>query len=180
MSDEARIRLLAVDGDLSAAATAMLELYGGELLGYLHATARADDLANEAYAELCEDMWRGLPAFRWESSLRTWLYTLARNALNQLRRGGKRTVALSAAPEVAAVARTQTQQFRRTDVKDAIRELRAELDPDEHELILLRVDRDLAWNDIAEILGGDAATLRKRFERAKARLKKLAKERGLV
>jgi len=42
------------------------------------------------------------------------------------------------------------------------------------------------WRDIARILGGDdnldarAAVLRKRFERAKERLKKLAIERGLI
>jgi hypothetical protein len=43
----------------------------------------------------------------------------------------------------------------------------------------------MTWKDIARILGGDddldtrAAALRKRFERAKQRLKKLAIERGL-
>ena len=44
----------------------------------------------------------------------------------------------------------------------------------------------LAWKDIARIMGGDddvdsrAATLRKRFERAKERLKKLAIAHGLI
>jgi RNA polymerase sigma-70 factor (ECF subfamily) len=64
--------------------------------------------------------------------------------------------------------------------------LREQLDPEEHELLLLRLDRGLAWKDIARILGGDddvdarASALRKRFERAKQRLKKLAIEHGLI
>jgi hypothetical protein len=52
--------------------------------------------------------------------------------------------------------------------------------------LLLRLDRGLPWKDIARILGGTgdldvrAAALRKRFERARERLKKLAIERGLI
>jgi RNA polymerase sigma-70 factor (ECF subfamily) len=180
VADEAAIRDRCAAGDFAAAATAALELYGSELLGYLHATAREPDLANEAYAELGEDFWRALPKFRWGSSLRTWLYTLARNALGQLRRRRKRTVPLSLAPELAAVVRTHTLEFQRTDVKDEFRVLREALDPDEHELLLLRLDRDLPWKDIAAIIGGEPAALRKRFERAKERLKKLAIDRGII
>jgi RNA polymerase sigma-70 factor (ECF subfamily) len=131
-----------------------------------------------------------LPSFRWQSSLRSWLYTLARNALNQLRRDprrrGARNLPLSIAPELEEVARTVTLEIQRTEVKDAFRELRAELDPEEHELLLLRLDRELSWKEIARIVGGEddvdarAATLRKRFERAKERLKKLALDRGLI
>lgn len=161
-----------------------------ELLGFLRAIAGDPDLAAEAFAELGEDVWRGLAGFRWQSSLRSWLYTLARNALARLRRDPRRRAArnlpLSIAPELAAVVRTATREIQRTEVKDGFRALRDELDPEEHEILLLRLDRDLAWKDIARILGGDAdvdaraAVLRKRFERAKQRLKTLAIERGLI
>lgn len=193
MADESAIRALHEAGELAAAATAALELYGSELLSFLHANARDPELAAEAYAELAEDLWRGLPGFRWQSSLRTWLYMLTRNALGQLRRTPghrRRTTPLSLAPEIAAVMRTHTHEFQRTDVKDAFRVLREQLDPEEHELILLRLDRNLAWRDIAQIFGDgklsdaelttQAAALRKRFERAKERLKKLAIEQGLL
>lgn len=171
------------------ATTAAIQLYGVELLSFLRALAHDQDLAAEAFAELGEDVWKGLPRFRWESSLRSWLYQLARNALAQLRRDprrrAERNLPLSLAPEMAAAVRTVTRDIQRTDVKDELRVLREQLDPDEHELLLLRLDRGLAWKDIARILGGDddldarAAALRKRFERAKTRLKKLAIEHGL-
>lgn len=187
---ESAIRAACEAGDHAAAATEAIQLYGIELLGFLRAIANDNDLAAEAFAELGEDMWKGLPKFRWESSLRSWLYTLARNALNQLRRDPRRrkerNVPLSNAPEVAAAVRTVTRDIQRTEVKDEFRILREQLDPEEHELLLLRLDRQLAWKDIARIMGGDddvdsrAATLRKRFERAKERLKKLAIERGLI
>lgn len=187
---EAPLRAAAERGDWEHAVTSALRLYGTELLSFLQAVAKNDDLAAEAFAELSEDLWRGLPSFRWSSSLRSWLYTLARNALNQLRRDprrrAERNLPLSIAPEVEGVLRTATRDIQRTEVKDAFRELREELHPEEHELLLLRLDRELSWKDIARITGGDAdvdaraASLRKRFERAKERLKKLALDRGLI
>lgn len=189
-ASERAIRALCEAGDHAAATTAALRAYGVELLGFLRALAGDHDLAAEAFAELGEDVWKGLPKFRWASSLRSWLYALARNALAQLRRDPRRrrerNLPLSIAPEMAGVVRTITREIQRTEVKDGFRLLREQLDPEEHEILLLRLDRDMAWKDIARILGGDgdldarAAALRKRFERAKQRLKKLAVERGLI
>jgi RNA polymerase sigma-70 factor, ECF subfamily len=187
---EPAIRALCKAGSYAEAATAALQRYGVELLGFLRALAGDDDLAGDAFGELGEDIWRGLPGFRWESSLRSWLYTLARHALAQLRRDPRlrrdRNLPLSAAHEMEAVVRTVTRDIQRTEVKDEFRVLREQLDPEEHELLLLRLDRGLPWKDIARILGGTgdldarAAALRKRFERARERLKKLAIERGLI
>jgi RNA polymerase sigma-70 factor (ECF subfamily) len=188
-ASERAIRALCHAGAHPEATTAALRMYGVELLGFLRALANNHDLAAEAFAELGVDVWKGLPRFRWESSLRSWLYTLARHALGQLRRDPRRRIdrnlPLSLAPEMAAVVRTVTLEIQRTEVKDELRVLREQLDPEEHELLLLRLDRGLAWKDIARILGGDdqldarAAALRKRFERAKERLKKLAIDHGL-
>lgn len=187
---ERDIRALCEAAAYPEATTGALRLYGVELLSFLRALANHHDLAAEAFAELGEDLWKGLPRFRWESSLRSWMYALARNALAQLRRDPRRrmdrNLPLSIAPEMAAVVRTATVQIQRTEVKDEFRVLREQLDPEEHEILLLRLDRGLAWKDIARILGGPdnldarAAALRKRFERAKERLKKLAIEHGLI
>jgi RNA polymerase sigma-70 factor (ECF subfamily) len=189
-ASERAIRALCEAGSYGEATTAALQRYGVELLGFLRAVASDHDVAADAFGELGEDVWKGLPRFRWESSLRSWLYSLARNALAQLRRDPRRrrdrNLPLSVAPEMAAVVRTITREIQRTEVKDEFRVLREQLDPEEHELLLLRLDRGLAWKDIARILGGTgdldarAAALRKRFERARQRLKKLAIEHGLI
>ena len=67
-------------------------------------------------------------------------------------------------------------------------EIRKQLDPDDQTLLVLRVDRDLAWRDIAIVMLGEAAVdaevtkkaaaLRKQFERVKERLRELAAESG--
>ena len=50
---------------------------------------------------------------------------------------------------------------------------------------MLRIDQQLSWSEVAEVMAAegttvDPATLMKRFERIKARLGELARERGLL
>jgi RNA polymerase sigma-70 factor (ECF subfamily) len=187
---EARIREAATAGDLQRAATEALQLYGSELFGYLCNVARDEDLASDAFGATCERMWKGLAAFRWESSLRSWLYTIARNAMSTLRahpsRRPERNASVSELDDLAHKIRTQTLPIHRTEVREGIRALREELSPEDSELVLLRIDRKMSWRDIARVVheGADpdkhTAALRKRFERAKEHLRRLATQRGLV
>ncbi|MCX4242729.1 RNA polymerase sigma factor [Paraliomyxa miuraensis] len=195
---EEQIRGLCEAGQWGPAATTALRGYGPEVLGYLSAMCRTETDAAEVFSSFCEDLWKGLPGFRWHSSFRTWAYTLARHALYRLARDPQRRrdriVALSDSPEVLELAeqvRTTTMIHLRTETKNKFTALRDQLEPDDRTLLILRVDRKLAWNEIASIMADEAeptleqlkrgaATLRKRFERAKERLRKLAIEQRLI
>src|SRR5688500_4862058 len=94
---------------------------------YLVAIARSETDGADAFSQFTEDLWKGLPRFRWQSSARTWCYTLARNALSRIRRQPHRKpgrgIALSDAPEVARMAenmRSTTIMYMRTVVKDEV------------------------------------------------------------
>ena len=58
--------------------------------------------------------------------------------------------------------------------------MRSTLAPDEQSLLTLRLDRGLAWADIAAVMDADSATLRKRYERLKNRLRARAAEDGII
>ena len=113
-ASEDAIQALCRAGSYAEATTAALQRYGVELLGFLRAIAGDDDLAGDAFGELGEDVWTGLPRFRWESSLRSWLYALARNALAQLRRDPRRRTAqtLRARPGTPEEARDRARPHR--------------------------------------------------------------------
>jgi RNA polymerase sigma-70 factor (ECF subfamily) len=64
--------------------------YGPEILGFLHAVHASETDASDAFAELSEILWRKLPDFGWESTLRTWAYAIARNVSRVLRRNAGR------------------------------------------------------------------------------------------
>jgi RNA polymerase sigma-70 factor, ECF subfamily len=179
---ETRLRALGP----SEAAEQLLRGYGGEVYSFLVSTLRDTGDADEAFSMFCEDVWRGLPNFRGASSYRSWTYQIARHAAYRLKRGdgrrNKRTTLDDgdAAERLAVEIRTTTAAFLKTDVKDKFRALRDVLKPEDQELLLLRLDRELEWNEIAEILEEDAATLRKRFERLKDKLRVLAEKAGLL
>ena len=83
------------------------------------------------------------------------------------------------ASKLAADVRTETAAHLRSEVRTAMQKLREELSLDEQTLLILRIDRQLEWDDVARAMAVDAATLRKRFERVKEKLRVLAKERGV-
>src|SRR5689334_22297838 len=61
-------------------ATRALEAYGPEITGLLAAQLRSTSDALEVFSMFSDDLWRGLPWFQWQCSLRAWAYKLARNA----------------------------------------------------------------------------------------------------
>jgi RNA polymerase sigma-70 factor (ECF subfamily) len=194
---EAAIRDASARSDAKAAVSVTLSAYGPEILGYLLAVLRDEQRAEDVYSDFAEDVVRGMLGFRFESSVRTWAYTLARHACarHAARERRRRTVALASAPEaldVAASARTPTPPHARTAAREGIERLRRSLRPDDQTLLILRIDRDMAWLDIARVLSGPdgpacaddlrarSAKLRKRFERLKERLRTLADEEHLL
>ena len=98
----------------------------------------------------------------------------------------------SSAPSQRGTAARTLTACGRTDVKDRWGELRREIAPEDRALLVLRVDRDLAWDEIAEVMRGEgpddasagamareAARLRKRFGVLKDELRVRARAAGL-
>ncbi len=186
---DARVRSLLAQGRVDETTELVLREYGGELLGFLHGTMSHPQDADDAFSLLAAALWRSLPSFEWRSSLRTWLYVLARRAMSRVHRGQSRDELL---PRPSAIDRL-VDETRATSlpqlaaVREGLAGLRARLEPDDQILLVLRVDRELPWRDIAEVLADDgvdpdrlSASLRKRFERIKARIRALAHEAGLA
>jgi RNA polymerase sigma-70 factor (ECF subfamily) len=200
---EERIHSAFSRGDLEGAATTLLHFYGAEIFGFLVARLRNTEMASEAFADFTEDLWRGLAGFRWMCSARAWAYTLARHAasraIRQRRRRGAHVVPLSNAGPISELAervRSETAVVLRTKTRNRFAELREQLPVGDQMLLLLRVNRGLAWLDIARIMARGTADeaidlptealttqanrLRKRFQKAKEKLRRMAEEAGLL
>jgi RNA polymerase sigma-70 factor (ECF subfamily) len=188
MPTEERVRELLSAGDLQGAATEAIRGFGPQVLQYLRAVLRDEAEAREAFSQWAENLWKGLPSFRGQSSFKTWSLRLACNAALNLRdeayRKRGRRFATGEASALAEDIRTKSV-LRVERQRQALEKLRQSLSTEEQSLLVLRIDQGLPWNEIAEVLVLDGkpvepATLMKRFERLKERLARLAREQGLV
>jgi RNA polymerase sigma-70 factor (ECF subfamily) len=182
---QARVQQLVEAGDASAAATEALRAFGPEILRFLRSVLRDEEDAADAFSHFAENLWKGLPRFRGQSSLRTWAFRIAWNSALTLRsdawhRHGRR-FATGEASQIAEEIRTKTV-VRVERQRDELDKLRQNLSAEDQSLLALRVDREFSWEEISEILsaGGkpvQALTLMKRFERLKKRLAEMLQEK---
>jgi RNA polymerase sigma factor (sigma-70 family) len=151
-----------------AAGSEIFNRYADEIYGFLArraSPAESEDLLQEVFVRAL----RGASRFRGESSVRTWLYAIARYTLFERHRAridGESFVDLTDAgpgPESLAIGGEERKK------------LVAALDqlPDEQAVVLelYRID-GLSHDEIGRLLGIQASTSRKRLERAAKGLKK--------
>ena len=186
---EERVQELLAAGDLRGAATATIRDIGPEVLRYLRTLLRDEDLAGEAFSSFAERLWKGLPGYRGEASLRSWALRMAWNAAANVRdEAWRRLGRRLRSGELSALAeelRTRTA-VRVERQRLALERLRQALSDEEQTLLILRIDQGLSWAEVAHVLaseGGDPPDLNvlaKRFERIKLRLARMARDQGLV
>jgi RNA polymerase sigma-70 factor (ECF subfamily) len=173
-----------VHGDTRRAVTLLLAAYGAEVFGWLvavHGTVDAADI----YGALSLRLVRSMGTFRGESSARTWLYQVARNEARQHLREARKRRAILTPLEHHPSARERVVRGAVSTRDGWLAALRARLSDDDRTLLVLRVDRGLAYGDIARILRPDdeddanareAARLRQRLCDIRDRLRRWARE----
>jgi RNA polymerase sigma-70 factor (ECF subfamily) len=184
---EERIEQSLRAGALEHAVSEGIRGYGPRIVGYLRTVLRDEDVAQEAFSDFCEHVWSGAPSFRRESSFLTWAYRIAWSAAQRrhadpfARR--RMTFASTLASRLADEVRSSTSAREKSALFDALSSIRETLTPEDQTLLVLRVEQGLAWRDVALVLSTDAgdvaeATLRKRFERLRARIREALRRRG--
>jgi RNA polymerase sigma-70 factor (ECF subfamily) len=201
--------------DHDAAVSAALRGYGPEVFELLLAIHRDEADAAEVYAVFAEGLWHGVRRFEWRSSFRTWAYLIARRTSMRHRRAARvRATRFSPLPEGSKLndlvqqTRSETISRLRTQRRANLVELRASLPAEDQLLLMLRVDRQLSWNDLARVLRHgeaeldeaamarfldgeeseldhealvrEAARLRQRFQSIKSKLHEMGRKAGLI
>lgn len=196
---QANIRAACDAADFELAARQALEVWGSEIHSFLVARMRSVSDADEVFSMFCEDLWRGLPSFTHRCPVRPWLYILARHAAHRYKlkpqNQAHNNLDVDAHPwfnQATDRARSATDLYRRTEAKQKVRTLRHQLAPEDQTLLILHVDRNLGWRELAMVMHADGehlpdseidremARLRKRFERIKRELRTLAVQAGLL
>ena len=120
-------------------------------------------------AEIVQDTWiraiENLAAFRWQSSLTTWLVGIAINCAREEARRAQASA--SAADSIREPAARAPAIAERMDLENAI----ASLAPGFREILLLHDVEGLTHEEIALALGIEAGTSRSQLARARAALR---------
>lgn len=139
--------------------------------------AEAEDAAQDAFVVI----FKKIDSFRGESSLKTWVYRIARNtALNRARALSRRLPRATSTHENDAATWEETPASRRfdpvdhaerTELASSLREMVGRLDESYREVLVLRDVEELDYEEIAQILELPLGTVKSRIFRARAALR---------
>ena len=143
---------------------------------------RSDEEALDTTQEIFLRIWRGLPGFRGEAKLSTWVFQIAWNYLRAHRRRMGRNLqfvseSMDGDRELAMIVRDPRADPERRaasvelldQVEDALREL-----PEHYRVVVwLRDGEELSYQEIANVLDIPIGTVRSRLARARDALRQI-------
>lgn len=149
-------------------------------------SALAEDLAQEVFLKA----FRALASFDQERKFSSWLFKIAHNtAIDQLRRKQLDTVALETSnadePDLVSFIpdrNTESPETRahRKDMADALEQALASLRPAYREVVILRFQEGLAYEEIAEITDLPLGTVKTHLYRARHAMARHLSDQGWV
>lgn len=157
----------------------LMDRYEGRIVRLLGRFTRdaseVEDLAQEVFVKV----FRKLHTFQQDSGLYTWIYRIAVNTANdELSRSGRRRLRLvedESTLDASLLERRQgdgaAEPLLDEEVREATREVLGDLPEKYRTILVLREYEDLAYHEIADVLGISMGTVESRLFRARQRFK---------
>lgn len=152
--------------------------YKPDVYRYLLRLTRDASLSEELLSETFLAALLALPGYRGDSSVKTWLFGIARNRwLRQLRRRGRETELPEILPEDPSLGPEERAMTR--EAAGRLKELLAGQDERSRHILLMR-EEGASFRQIAGTLGISESSARVIEFRTKKRLQAALKEEGLL
>lgn len=156
--------------DRRRALTVLMQGYGDDLYRHCRHVLGDDDLAADVHQTVFVHAYRDLFKFAGRSTLRTWLYGIARHrcldAIKAKRRRRRRFVITEQLPELADPRPRVDQRLEACGGATALARALRGLKPKVRIAVLLRYHDGLSYEEMAEVCGERAPTLQARVARA--------------
>jgi RNA polymerase sigma-70 factor (ECF subfamily) len=156
-------------GAVAAALHALMERHGVGVYRYCRSALRDQALADDVHQQVFLDAFRDLHRFRGRSTLRTWLFSIARNRVLDTAKARRRRQARSDFTRPGTATDPSPLLGRRLHderLDEALASSLDEIDPDVRTAVLLHFQQGFTFEEIATITGGKAGTLQMRVARA--------------
>jgi RNA polymerase sigma-70 factor, ECF subfamily len=153
--------------------------YGQEVWNLAFILTKRNDLADDITQEVFLSAYRNIELFRGESSIKTWLLSIARNtSVNYLRSAFMRKVTLMAWVSSKVTSPSAEHEALEQSLSDDIWRIVMKLPLKFREVLILAGKYDMSMKEIAGVLGVSEGTVKSRLARARQKVKAYWKEEG--
>jgi RNA polymerase sigma-70 factor, ECF subfamily len=178
-----RDALAALDaGDVRTALAVLMHAYGTTIYRFCRQMTADAALADDVHQMTFVQAYEGLSRFTRRSTLRTWLFSIARHrcldALKAVRRRQARFEAVAELPEGPAAEPGGEHRLQQGARARALHECLQQLRDDIRTAILLRFQEELSYVEMSRACGDRPATLQARVVRALPLLRRCLERRG--
>jgi RNA polymerase sigma-70 factor, ECF subfamily len=136
--------------------------------------------AEDVLADVFFDVWRHAASFEGRSSVSTWLLSIARfKALSHARQRGDAPLDEQAAAEIADEADDPETGVAKRDKRAVLRRCLEKLSADHREIVDLVYYHEKSVEEVAQIVGVPAATVKTRLFYARRNLSEILKREGV-
>ncbi|NUM88946.1 MAG: sigma-70 family RNA polymerase sigma factor [Bdellovibrionales bacterium] len=133
--------------------------------------SQVNDLTQEAFVRV----WKKLPAFRGQSSLRSWIYRIAVNVALDAVRAQARRAEDFLVPDVASES---PDAERLLMSRELVAKGLAALSADHRAVVVLALLHEFSLSEVAEILGVSLGTVKSRLHYGRQHFQSLLEEKG--
>lgn len=149
----------------------LMDEHGDAVFGYALALTRSHALAGDVTQETFLKAYRSLHGYRGQSSMRTWLFAIARNtALSELRSAYFRRIILFARVDGGGSACSAESSYLDAAAAGELRQIVLKLPFKLKEALLLELDHGLSLKEIGATLELSVGTVKSRLSRARRKV----------
>ncbi len=167
-SDQDVLDLLTT-GDVRGALRILMKRHGTALYRFCRETLRDAALADDVHQQVFVEAYRDLVRFRGQSSVRTWLYSIARHRCLDALKGRRRWTNRfknEAGEELAGANPTAGERIDDARLRDAMAKCLDELGEHVRTAVLLRYQQGFSYEEMATVCRDKPGTLQARVVRA--------------
>ncbi|HLL22300.1 MAG TPA: RNA polymerase sigma factor [Kofleriaceae bacterium] len=172
--DDEAILQLVTQGDPVAALRIVMDRYGPQIYRYCREALRDESLADDVHQRVFIEAHRDLPKFARRSSLRTWLFAIARHRVLDASKSRRRALAHlgdADADDIVDPRPAPDERIQDAQLREVLAACLDELGEHVRTAVLLRYQQGFSFEEMAGICDDKAGTLQARVTRALPKLR---------
>ncbi|HNR27501.1 MAG TPA: RNA polymerase sigma factor [Bacteroidales bacterium] len=172
MNSDKELKVLCESGQYENAFALIVQEYTQRLYWHIRKMVLLHDDADDVLQNTLLKAWTGLPTFRWESQLFTWLYRIATNEVLTFLRKSKSANQMPLEERLDA----DPEYFNGDQLQKALQQAILRLPPKQRLVFNMRYFDEIRYQDMSRILGTSEGALKASYHLAAAKVEEILKE----